>query len=150
MLAYVADITEKQDRPTACGLVSATFAASLVSSPALGAWISKSYSDEAVVILATFVFALDLIFIVLFVSESLPQKARAANESMSWQAADPLQTLRIVAEDRTVLKLAGVVFLSYLPEAGQFSCFFVYLKLVSIYIQPLFSYFEYLGGRLFT
>lgn len=26
--------------------------------------------------------------------------------------------------------LCAVVFLSYLPEAGQFSCFFVYLKLI--------------------
>ena len=50
VLAYVADITEKNDRATACGLVSATFAASLVTSPALGAWLSKSYSDNVVVL----------------------------------------------------------------------------------------------------
>lgn len=134
VLAYVADITEKQDRPTACGLVSATFAASLVSSPALGAWLSKKYSDEAVVLLATVVFVLDLIFIMVYVKESLPQKARNLNQdTVSWQAADPLQTLRVVFEDKTVLKLSLVVFLSYLPEAGQFSCFFVYLKLVRLY-----------------
>lgn len=30
------------------------------------------------------------------------------------------------------MQLAGIVFLSYLPESGQFSCFFVYLKLVSL------------------
>lgn len=131
VLAYVADITEKHDRPTAYGLVSATFAASLISSPALGAWLSKKYSDEAVVLLATVVFALDLLFIIFYVSESLPQKARNASDSMSWQSADPLQTLRLAFEDKTVMKLALVVFLSYLPEAGQFSCFFVYLKLVS-------------------
>nr|CAD2192364.1 unnamed protein product [Meloidogyne enterolobii] len=33
VLAYVADITEPNERTTACGLVSATFAASLVTSP---------------------------------------------------------------------------------------------------------------------
>lgn len=84
-------------------------------------------------LLATVIFALDLLFIILFVNESLPQKTRGSNQDMgmSWAQADPLQTLRIVAEDRTVMKLALVVFLSYLPEAGQFSCFFVYLKLVS-------------------
>lgn len=49
VLAYVADITEKQDRAAACGLVSATFAASLVTSPALGAYISSTYSDELAV-----------------------------------------------------------------------------------------------------
>ncbi|MFH4982446.1 hypothetical protein AB6A40_009155 [Gnathostoma spinigerum] len=51
VLAYVADITDKADRSTAYGLVSATFAASLVTSPALGAWISQYYGDEAAVLL---------------------------------------------------------------------------------------------------
>ncbi|MFH4979264.1 hypothetical protein AB6A40_005973 [Gnathostoma spinigerum] len=51
-------------------------------------------------------------------------------DSLSWQTADPFGTLRMVWDDRMVLQLAIVVFLSYLPEAGQFSCFFVYLKLV--------------------
>lgn len=51
VLAYVADATEKVDRSTAYGLVSATFAASLVTSPALGAWISESWGDDRVVLL---------------------------------------------------------------------------------------------------
>src|SRR4051812_7793983 len=56
VLAYVADITEPRERTTACGLVSATFAASLITSPALGAWLSRKYSDETVVLVATVVF----------------------------------------------------------------------------------------------
>ena len=36
VFAYVADVTEEADRSAAYGLVSATFAASLVTSPALG------------------------------------------------------------------------------------------------------------------
>ena len=31
-----------------------------------------------------------------------------------------------------ILLLCVAVFLSYLPEAGEYSCFFVYLRLVSI------------------
>lgn len=54
VLAYVADITEKQERVTAYGLVSATFAASLVTSPALGAWLSRQYSDDIVVLCVCF------------------------------------------------------------------------------------------------
>lgn len=53
-MAYVADITEKEDRASACGLVSATFAASLVTSPALGAYLSSRYSDELVVLVVGF------------------------------------------------------------------------------------------------
>ena len=43
VFAYVSDVTEVADRSAAFGLVSATFAASLVTSPALGAWIEMNY-----------------------------------------------------------------------------------------------------------
>ncbi|CAI4232739.1 unnamed protein product [Auanema sp. JU1783] len=128
VLAYVADITEKQDRSAAYGVVSATFAASLVTSPALGAYVSETYGDGTVVFLATIVSLLDVLFLVLFVPESLP--AKKSVEVFNWQTADPFASLRIVWEDKLVLQLALIVFLSYLPEAGQFSCFFVYLKLM--------------------
>lgn len=35
-----------------------------------------------------------------------------------------------MGKDHTILMLCVTVFLSYLPEAGQYSCLFVYLKLV--------------------
>lgn len=129
VLAYVADITEKQDRSAAYGLVSATFAASLVTSPALGAYLSEAYGDGAVVLLATIVSLVDVIFIVFLVPESLATK-KSTNDVINWQTADPFATLRIVWEDKMILQLSVIVFLSYLPEAGQFSCFFVYLKLM--------------------
>ncbi|MPC11123.1 Hippocampus abundant transcript-like protein 1 [Portunus trituberculatus] len=37
-----------------------------------------------------------------------------------------------VGKDRNVLLISVSVFLSYLPEAGQYSCFFVYLRLFSL------------------
>jgi len=43
---------------------------------------------------------------------------------------DPFAALRKAWRDRTILLLCVTVFLSYLPEAGQYSCFFVYLRLV--------------------
>ena len=43
---------------------------------------------------------------------------------------DPFSSLRHIWADRTVLVLSLVTFLSYLPEAGQSTCFFVYLTLV--------------------
>ena len=57
-------------------LVSATFAASLVTSPAFGAWIETNYGDESVVALATAVAILDVFFIMVAVPESLPEKCR--------------------------------------------------------------------------
>ncbi|CAJ0586682.1 unnamed protein product, partial [Mesorhabditis spiculigera] len=147
VLAYVADITEKHDRSAAYGLVSATFAASLVTSPALGAYLSERYGDGAVVLLATVVAVLDVLFIMVFVPESLPTK-KIPTEAFSWQIADPFASLRIVWDDKLVLQLATIVFLSYLPESGQFSCFFVYLKLIVGFSSEAVSAFIGLVGIL--
>lgn len=130
--AYVADCTEESERSTAYGLVSATFAASLIISPALGAYIGKMYGDSVVVALATFVAASDLLFILIAVPESLPERVRPASwgAPISWEQADPFASLRKVGQDPIVLLMCITVFLSYLPEAGQYSCMFLYLKQV--------------------
>uniref|UniRef100_A0A673WRW6 Hippocampus abundant transcript 1 protein n=1 Tax=Salmo trutta TaxID=8032 RepID=A0A673WRW6_SALTR len=132
IFAYVADITAEHERSTAYGLVSATFAASLVTSPAIGAYLSVTYGDTLVVILATAIALLDICFILVAVPESLPEKMRPASwgAPISWEQADPFASLRKVGQDSTVLLICITVFLSYLPEAGQYSSFFLYLRQV--------------------
>ncbi|NXA37166.1 MF14B protein, partial [Eudromia elegans] len=130
IFAYVADVTQEHERITAYGLVSATFAASLVTSPAIGAYLSASYGDNLVVLVATMVAVVDICFILLAVPESLPEKMRPASwgASISWEQADPFASLKKVRKDTTVLPICVTVFLSYLPEAGQYSSFFLYLR----------------------
>ncbi|KAM9586692.1 hippocampus abundant transcript-like protein 1 isoform 1-T1 [Morphnus guianensis] len=130
IFAYVADVTQEHERITAYGLVSATFAASLVTSPAIGAYLSASYGDNLVVLVATLVAVVDICFILLAVPESLPEKMRPASwgASISWEQADPFASLNKVRKDSTVLLICITVFLSYLPEAGQYSSFFLYLR----------------------
>ncbi|XP_049753143.1 hippocampus abundant transcript-like protein 1 isoform X1 [Elephas maximus indicus] len=132
IFAYVADITQEHERSTAYGWVSATFAASLVSSPAIGAYLSASYGDSLVVLVATVVALLDIGFILLAVPESLSEKMRpvAWGTQISWKQADPFASLKKVGKDSTVLLICITVFLSYLPEAGQYSSFFLYLRQV--------------------
>lgn len=131
VFAYVADVTTVEDRSRAYGLVSATFAASLVISPALGAYLSEIYSDTVIVALATAIAVLDVFFILVAVPESLPEKVRPSSweTQINWEQADPFAALRRVGMDHTVLMQCVTVLLSYLPEAGQYSCIFVYLKL---------------------
>ncbi|XP_056320186.1 hippocampus abundant transcript 1 protein isoform X2 [Danio aesculapii] len=137
IFAYVADITEEHERSTAYGLVSATFAASLVTSPAIGAFLSTHYGDSLVVLLATIIAVLDILFVLLVVPESLPDKMRLSSWGfpISWEQADPFASLRKVGKDSTVLLICVTVFLSYLPEAGQYSSFFLYLGQV-IHFSP--------------
>ncbi|XP_010022221.1 PREDICTED: hippocampus abundant transcript-like protein 1, partial [Nestor notabilis] len=130
IFAYVADVTQEHERITAYGLVSATFAASLVTSPAIGAYLSARYGDNLVVLVATLVAVVDICFILLAVPESLPEKIRPASwgASISWEQAGPFTSLKKVRKDSTVLLICITVFLSYLPEAGQYSSFFLYLR----------------------
>ncbi|XP_062290190.1 hippocampus abundant transcript-like protein 1 [Scomber scombrus] len=132
IFAYVADVTDERERSTAYGLVSATFAASLVTSPAIGAYLSAWYGDNLVVLLATLIALADICFILLAVPESLPDKMRLNTwgAPISWEQADPFTSLRKVGQDPTVLLICITVFLSYLPEAGQYSSFFLYLRQV--------------------
>ncbi|CAJ0965143.1 unnamed protein product [Ranitomeya imitator] len=130
VFAYVADITQEHERSMAYGLVSATFAASLVTSPAIGAYLSHAYGDSLVVLLATAIALLDICFILVAVPESLPEKMRPASwgAPISWEQADPFASLKKVGQDSIVLLICITVFLSYLPEAGQYSSFFLYLR----------------------
>ncbi|XP_055453935.1 hippocampus abundant transcript-like protein 1 [Psammomys obesus] len=132
IFAYVADFTQEHERSTAYGWVSATFAASLVTSPAIGTYLSANYGDSLVVLVATVVAVLDICFILVAVPESLPEKIRPASwgAQISWKQADPFASLKKVGKDSTVLLICITVFLSYLPEAGQYSSFFLYLRQV--------------------
>jgi len=82
------------------------------------------------VILASLVGLLDVFFIVLFVPESLLSEQKMAIKSLTFKQMNPFASLRGIWSDRKVLLMSMVAVLSYLPEAGQSTCFFVYLTLV--------------------
>ncbi|XP_054015516.1 hippocampus abundant transcript 1 protein-like isoform X2 [Hylaeus anthracinus] len=147
VFAYVADVTEEHQRSPAYGMVSATFAASMVVSPALGDHIMKVYGENLVVALATAIAVLDVFFILVAVPESLPEKARPP-APISWEQADPFAYLGKVGKDHTILILCITVFLSYLPEAGQYSCIFVYLTKVMGFTALMVAVFIAVVGVL--
>ncbi|XP_017059829.1 hippocampus abundant transcript-like protein 1 [Drosophila ficusphila] len=127
VFAYVADVTTKEERSRSYGMVSATFAASLVIAPALGNLIMDLYGINTVVLIATLVSSANVIFVLFAVPESLPQKVRSTG--LSWKQADPFLSLRRVGSDTNILLLCIVVFMFLLPEAGEYSSVPAYLKL---------------------
>jgi len=130
VFAYVADITDHNDRTAAYGMVTATFFASFIVSPALGAYIAETYGDISVVLLSTCVALLDVLFIVACVPESLPTRPKNWGAPITWEQADPFQSLRSGVADHNILQLGLIILLSYLPEAAQYSCIFLYLRQV--------------------
>ncbi|CAF1262533.1 unnamed protein product [Rotaria sordida] len=137
---YVADVTDENSRSTAYGLVTATFAASLITSPAIGAYLARLYSENVIIALSTLVAILDLLFIYFCVPESLPERLRT-NQKISWNKIDPFGALRNITHDRFIYLICLIVLLSYLPEAGQYSCFFVYLRLMLGFSEDEVAYF---------
>lgn len=130
VFAYVADITDDSDRTAAYGMVTATFFASFIVSPALGAYIAETYGDVSVVLLSTAIALLDVVFILACVPESLPTRPKNWGAPITWEQADPFSTLRSGVTDHHILQLGMIVLLSYLPEAAQYSCIFLYLRQV--------------------
>ena len=100
------------------------------------------------ILLASIITLFNLFFIVYVVPESLPESLRKTSwgSPISWKQADPFavreislclhfslslfQALDRAGSDTRLLLLSIMVFLSYLPEAGQYSCFFLYLRQV--------------------
>uniref|UniRef100_A0AC35U7D0 MFS domain-containing protein n=1 Tax=Rhabditophanes sp. KR3021 TaxID=114890 RepID=A0AC35U7D0_9BILA len=150
IVAFVADITHPEHRATAYGLISATFAASFVLSPAIGAAISSSYGDSYVVGVATVIFVADLIFVFFVVPETLPASSVKPfiMDNSFFHAMNPFSTLKNISQDREFLKMSFVVFFSNLSEAGQLSFFFLYLKVVDGFSDNTTSYFMGVVGSL--
>jgi len=72
----------------------------------------------------------DVVYITLCIPESLTNSGRLKFKSLTFKQVDPFASLHHIWKDKTVLVISLVTFLSYLSEAGQSSCFFVYLTLV--------------------
>jgi predicted MFS family arabinose efflux permease len=119
-----------------------------VTSPALGAYLSSQFGDGAVILLASFISVLDVLFILVAVPESLPERLRPASwgTPISWEKADPFASLRRIGQDYNILLLCIMVFLSYLPEAGQYSCIFIYLtKIVGFTREDVATFIAVIG-----
>ena len=110
--AYLADVTPPEQRAGSFGLLGAAFGIGFVLGPLLGGvlgdvdprlpfWVAAGLS------LANFAYGL------LVLPESLPDERRMA---FSWARANPVGSLRLLAEHRELLGLAGVAFVFHLSH----------------------------------
>ena len=68
------------------------------------------------------------------------------NIIFSWDRVDPFSSLRTALSDPTNMLLCLCVFLSYLPEAGQYSCFFIYLtQVIGFSVEKVASFIAVIG-----
>ena len=109
VFAYMADITEPEQRSKAFGWIGAAFSAGFVAGPALGG-VLGDISPRLPFWVAAGLSALAFFYGLLVLPESLPPERRMA---FSWRRANPLGSLRLLRSHRELLGLAGVYFLLY-------------------------------------
>jgi MFS transporter, DHA1 family, tetracycline resistance protein len=110
--AYIADVTPPEERAGAFGLVGAAFGVGFVLGPAIGGIMGDidprlPFWVAAVLTLANAAYGF------FMVPESLPPERRMG---FSWTRANPVGSLRLLAQHRELLGLAGVAFLYHLAH----------------------------------
>jgi predicted MFS family arabinose efflux permease len=107
----VSDVTTPAERSSAFGIVSATFAASLVISPALGSLIQAYAGNTAVFVLSTVISVVDVAFVLFFVPESKPPSPHAKEaKDITWAMANPFRSMHIAFKSHVFLILSVTVF----------------------------------------
>lgn len=118
--AYMADITEPDQRARGYGLIGAAFSAGFVAGPLLGGVLGE-VSLRAPFWAAAGLSGLAFLYGAFVLPESLPPERRMA---FSWRRANPFGALRLLRSHPELTGLAGVNFLLYFAHY-VFSAVFV-------------------------
>ncbi|TWI03666.1 DHA1 family tetracycline resistance protein-like MFS transporter [Luteimonas cucumeris] len=118
--AYMADITEPEQRARGYGLIGAAFSAGFVAGPLLGGVLGE-VSPRAPFWVAAALSGVAFLYGTFILPESLAPEKRMA---FSWQRANPLGALRLLRSHPELTGLAGSNFLMYFAH-HVFSAVFV-------------------------
>ncbi len=123
--AYIADITPKEKRAAAFGMMGAAFGVGFIIGPALGGflghlWIRLPFWTAAVLSLINFAYG----FFVL--PESLPKERRSTH--FDWRHANPFGAVVLLRRYPQVFGLASVFFLINLAQFSLNSTYVLYTE----------------------
>jgi MFS transporter, DHA1 family, tetracycline resistance protein len=121
--AYIADITPREKRAAAFGMMGGAFAVGFIVGPALGGflghlWIRLPFWAAAGLSLLNFCYGLWVL------PESLPKERRGAR--INWRHANPIGSLILLRRYPQVFALAAVFFLLALAQFSLNSTYVLY------------------------
>jgi MFS transporter, DHA1 family, tetracycline resistance protein len=111
--AYLADITEPEDRAKVFGMMGAAFGLGFVIGPAIGGLLGE-YGPRVPFFVAAGLSILNFAYGWLVLPETL---AHVNRRPFSWPRANPIGALKVFANYRGVLPLSAVMFLYFLSTA---------------------------------
>ncbi|HWG10105.1 MAG TPA: TCR/Tet family MFS transporter [Rhodanobacteraceae bacterium] len=121
--AYVADITPRDKRAAAFGLIGAAFGIGFVVGPAVGSALAH-FGLRAPFWGAAFLSLVNFCFGLFVLPESLPKERRSAR--IDWRHANPLGSLLLLRRYPQVFGLASVFFLIALAQFSLNSTYVLY------------------------
>jgi MFS transporter, DHA1 family, tetracycline resistance protein len=124
--AYIADISNEENRAKNFGMIGAAFGVGFIIGPALGGLVSTAWGIRAPFYAAAILCLLNCAYGFFLLPESLPKENRRA---FSWKRANPFGSLRFLAKHPEIGALAISYFLIYLAAQsvqGNWSFFTMY------------------------
>jgi len=121
--AYIADVTSKEKRAAAFGMLGGAFGLGFIIGPGLGGWLGAVHLRlpfwiAAALALCNFFYGL------LVLPESLPRERRS--KRFEFHSANPIGSLKLLRRYPQVLGLAVVMFLVYLAHYVLQTVFVLY------------------------
>ncbi len=122
--AYMSDITPRERRAAAFGMLQAAFGFGFVVGPALGGWLSGFHPRLPFWVSAA-LSLLNATYGFFVLPESLAPKYRSP---FSWRRANPVGSVRMLARSRTLLVLSGVLLLGYIAQNSLLNVYVLYTE----------------------
>src|SRR2546426_3799185 len=111
-MAYIADVTPREKRAGAFGLIGAAFGIGFTLGPVVGGFVGNTNPRLAFWVAAGFSLT-NWLYGFLFVPESLPKDKR---KEFSWRRANPVDSLVLLRSHPDLWKLATIQFLAYVSH----------------------------------
>jgi DHA1 family tetracycline resistance protein-like MFS transporter len=121
--AYIADITPKEKRAAAFGILGSAFGLGFIIGPGVGGFLGH-YDLRLPFWVAAVLAACNFLYGLFVLPESLPKERRTARFEM--HSAHPLGSLKLLRRYPQVLELAVVMFLVYLAHYVLQTTFVLY------------------------
>ncbi len=121
-MAYMADVTPREKRATAFGMLNAAFGMGFVLGPALGGLLGNVNPRLPFWVAGGLSMANGL-YGLFVLPESL---ARSNRSAFSWKRANPVGSLSLLSRRGSVLALSGLLLLGYIAQQSLMNVYVIY------------------------
>ena len=120
--AYMSDITPRERRAAAFGMLQSAFGFGFIVGPALGGWLA-GYHPRLPFWVSAGLSLINAVYGYFVLPESLALEHRSP---FSWKRANPVGSIAMLSRTRTLMVLSGVLLLSYIAQNSLLNVYVLY------------------------